>query len=101
MTLGIEDYVVEWDDAKNEKNIRKHGVSFEMAAMVFWDKNYIELYDKTHSTEDEDRYIVIGVVKDVLFVVYTDKNNSIRLISARSANEYERKLYYGKNKEKN
>lgn len=46
-----------------------------------------------HSLE-EDRYNTIGMVEDVLFVVYTERKEKIRLISARLATEKERSLYY-------
>ncbi|MBO4373983.1 MAG: BrnT family toxin [Lachnospiraceae bacterium] len=49
---------------------------------------------KIHSDE-EDRYYTIGKVGDVLFVVYTDRGNTIRLISARFATKKEEELYYG------
>ena len=90
----MNDILVEWDDAKNQTNIRKHGISFETAALVFADEDRIEYYDKLHSI-DEDRYIVIGYVQGVLYVVYTERDDAIRLISARRATPMERKIYYG------
>lgn len=57
---------------------------------------YIEMYDFEHSTE-EDRYIAIGMVGDLLFVVFTERRENIRLISARLATESERRLYYDQN----
>lgn len=83
----------EWDEEKNLLNQQKHGVSFEMASYVFSDENYIEMYDFEHSIE-EDRFIAIGLVGKVLFVVFTERKESIRLISARVATESERRLYY-------
>lgn len=83
----------EWDYEKNKINIAKHGISFETASKVFDDPNYIELYDSEHSV-DEDRYIAIGYVKKVLFVVFTERRDTIRMISARIATEQERELYY-------
>ena len=83
----------EWDVQKNEQNKAKHGISFETAAFVFSDENHIEMYDFEHSL-DEDRYIAIGLVGDVLFVVFTERRQNIRLISARLATEKERRLYY-------
>ena len=80
----------EWDPEKNLANQRKHKISFETAVGVFWDDNRIELYDEAHSI-DVDRYIAIGSVGEVLFVVYTERRE---LISARLANEWERRLYY-------
>ena len=83
----------EWDDEKNTTNKKKHGISFETASKVFNDPYYIEVYDIDHSLE-EDRYIAIGLVEDVLFVVFTERKEIIRLISARLATEEERRYYY-------
>lgn len=46
---------------------------------------------------EEDRYIAIGCVGDILFVVFTERKDNIRLISARLATESERRLYYDQN----
>lgn len=46
---------------------------------------------------DEDRYIAIGCVADILFVVFTERKDNIRIISARLATEAERRLYYDEN----
>lgn len=86
----------EWDDEKNRINKEKHGISFETAAYVFQDKYYIEMYDFEHSIT-EDRYIAIGLVGTLLFVVFTERGDNIRLISARLATEKERRLYYDQN----
>ena len=51
------------------------------------------MFDFEHSV-DEDRYIAIGKVGDVLFVVFTERKDTIRLISARLATNAERGLYY-------
>ena len=90
----FQDRPIEWDDEKNEINVRKHGISFETAAYVFADENRIELYDELHSDE-EDRYQVIGRVGKVLFVIYTERGEAVRLISARYATAKERRVYYG------
>ncbi len=84
---------MEWDDRKNEINKRKHGISFETAAHVFEDINRIEYFDEAHSA-DEDRFIVLGLVRKVLFVVYTDRGDATRIISARKAAEAETEVYY-------
>ena len=83
----------EWDEVKNRINKRKHKISFETAAHVFYDPDYIEMYDFEHSI-DEDRYIALGKVGDVLFVVFTERKETIRLISARLATIAERRIYY-------
>ena len=58
-----------------------------------YDENRIELFDSIHSDEEE-RYNTIGMVDNILFVVYTERKNRVRLISARPANRKERRLYY-------
>ena len=85
--------LVEWDEKKAAINKQKHGVSFEDAALVFTDINRIERRDKTHS-QDEDRRQVVGMVEDVLFVVYTERGEAARIIMAREASPKERREYY-------
>lgn len=85
----------EWDNSKNEYNKAKHGgISFEFAVRVFLDEKRIEKYDWKHSTDTEDRWEVIGKVDDVLFVVYTEKSERIRIISAGKATKEEINEYY-------
>ena len=84
----------EWDREKAKLNKIKHGVSFKTATAVFDDPNRIEEFDALHSW-DEERWQVIGMANDVLFVVYTERLDKIRLISAREATEDERSRYYG------
>ena len=83
----------EWDDNKAKINKIKHGVSFKVAAKVFDDENRYEQFDSEHSWE-EDRWQVIGKVDDILFVVYTERGDYTRLISAREATATERRIYY-------
>ena len=86
----------EWDDNKNKANIIKHGISFETASYVFLDNNRIEKYDEIHSI-DEDRYVTIGMIGNVtiiVMVVYTERENTIRIISARKATKREMEEYY-------
>lgn len=85
----------EWDEEKAAINFRKHGVAFEDAIYVFQDEQRIEFYDSEHSDDEEDRFVVIGLVGTVLFVVYTERRDTIRIISARKANSKERRGYYG------
>ena len=94
MKTEIAEVLVEWDENKNKINIQKHGISFETAALVFADEERIEYYDEIHSV-NEDRYIVLGCVQGVLYVVYTMRGEAARLISARMANAIERRIYYG------
>jgi uncharacterized protein len=75
---------LEWDENKAVKNLSKHRVSFEEAATVFHDPLYVDFYDPDHS-EDEERYLIVGESNRgrLLIVSYTEKGNSIHLISAR------------------
>ena len=83
----------EWDDNKAKINKIKHGVSFKVAARVFGDVNKMVRRDDEHSFEEE-RWQIIGKVDDILFVVYTERGDFTRLISAREATPKERKMYY-------
>lgn len=84
----------EWNEEKALLNISKHGVSFEEASTVFSDDHSITIYDDVHSV-DEDRYIDIGlsISNRLLVVVYTERTDHIRIISARQASGTERRLY--------
>ena len=85
----------EWDEKKNRINKEIHdGIGFELAVRVFLDEKRIERYDAKHSTADEDRWDVLGMVGDVLFVVYTERNENIRIISARKATKAEQEEYF-------
>ena len=87
-----------WDEDKFNINLRKHRVSFYEAAAVFDDPQRVEIPDLEHSDEEE-RYITIGLVHDILYVVYCDRDNpetgeaDTRLISARKAKGWEIALY--------
>ncbi|MBP0954741.1 MAG: BrnT family toxin [Oscillospiraceae bacterium] len=86
----------EWDTEKEKINIIKHKMDFKTAALLFNDENRVEYYDDEHSQE-EDRYKAIGIIGKTLMVatvVFTDRGESIRIISARKATEKERRLYY-------
>ncbi|GBR73216.1 toxin BrnT [Candidatus Termititenax aidoneus] len=85
----------EWAESKERENIRKHGVYFKDAGLVFDDPYCLKRYDCKHSLS-ENRYQLLGRVGRMLFVVYTlRKNKWIRIISARLATKKERKIYYG------
>ena len=84
----------EWDSDKAKRNKIKHGIGFKLASRVFEDEDRIERRDDEHS-QDEERWRVIGKVENVLFVVYTECGEKIRLISAREATEAEKEWYYG------
>jgi uncharacterized DUF497 family protein len=85
---------LEWDENKAERNLSKHRVSFEEAKTVFDDPLYVDFYDPDHS-EDEERYLIVGASnqKRLLIVSYTERGNSIRIISAREVTRAEREAY--------
>jgi uncharacterized DUF497 family protein len=81
----------EWDENKNRLNIEKHFIDFNDAKEIFNDGCRLEYM--VHKN-NEDRVVVIGKVNDVVIVVvYTMRNENIRLISARMARRIERKEY--------
>ena len=84
----------EWDEEKAAGNLAKHGISFADVATVFDDPLYVDFYDPDHSS-DEHRYLVIGMSQEgrLLIVSYTDRNDFVRLISAREVTSTERKAY--------
>ena len=88
----------EWNDEKNKINIKKHGVSFEEASTVFYDTNAIVFDDPDHSTE-EDRFLILGISRKMHLCIvshcYRDKDEIIRIISARKATKREVKTYSG------
>jgi uncharacterized DUF497 family protein len=84
----------EWDPQKAAANLRKHGVSFAEATTVFGDRLGISAPDPDHSY-DEDRYILVGRSSHgrLLIVAHTDRDDRIRIISARELTRSERKDY--------
>lgn len=92
--IEIGDLIIEWDDNKAAINKRKHGIRFELAARIFLDENRIDYLDEEHS-DDEERWKVIGRVRDILAVIYTERGEKLRLISARYASNDEEEEYYG------
>ncbi len=92
-------YNFDWDPAKAESNVGKHGVAFERAATVFRDPNAVSVFDDDHSDEEE-RWLTLGLDSGgALLVVHhtftnVDKENcSIRIISARKATKPETRQY--------
>jgi len=83
-----------WDRDKAAANLRKHGVDFEDAASAFADPLSITIPDPDHST-GEERWLLIGLsaAGQLLVVAHTDRNNEIRIISARQATRTERQTY--------
>ena len=84
----------EWDENKAVKNLAKHGVSFAEAKTIFDDPMYVDFYDLDHS-EDEERYLIVGESNRgrLLIVSYTERRESIWIISAREVTKSEREAY--------
>jgi uncharacterized DUF497 family protein len=90
----MDDDEFEWDAAKAESNLVKHGVSFEVARCVFDDVFAFERCD-FDSAPGEIRYVITGMVNDVILtVVYTERRGCTRIISARRATKHEQEEYY-------
>jgi len=87
-------FTFEWDLAKAAENERKHGVSFEEASSCFADPESLTVYDPEHS-EGEDRYVLLGMSARgrLLVVVHLERDDNIRLVSARPANRREAAQY--------
>lgn len=84
----------EWDLAKAELNWDVHGVSFDEAATVFSDRLSMTYPDPDHSF-GEQRDVTIGesIRRNLLVVIHTDREDRMRIISARDATRQERKRY--------
>lgn len=88
----------DWDEAKAEANYRKHGIDFETATEVFADPFVVERFDPLSVEHGEDRFLITGMASgQLLTVVYTERDEIIRLISARRATRREHDNYYRQN----
>jgi len=84
----------EWDENKAAKNIKKHGVSFENARKVFYDPMRYEIFDYAHSFF-ENRWLTIGLAETTLLeVVFTERADCFRIISAQKADKEEEEEYF-------
>lgn len=88
----------EWDRRKAAANLRMHGVSFELAKTVFRDPFGVERIDDREPYAEE-RFLTIGMGAGeiLLFVVHTEREDRIRIISARRATQYEQDDYFRQN----
>jgi uncharacterized DUF497 family protein len=88
----------EWHRAKAEANLCAHGVSFDLARTVFRDPFAIERLDD-RADYGEERFVMIGMAEGdiLLFVAYTEREERIRIISARRATQYEQDDYFQQN----
>lgn len=89
----------EWDEAKSEACFQERGFDFAYAVFAFADPNRMIRQD-TRQSYGEDRYQLTGGIEGRLFVlVYTPRNDVMRIISARKANQREVKLYENRSHE--
>lgn len=84
----------QWDTRKARQNLQKHQIDFSEASTVFSDTLSITIPDPDHS-EDEERWVTMGLSnrQRLLVVVHTEQEETIRIISARTADRFERRKY--------
>lgn len=84
----------EWDPTKDRANRESHGISFEEAATVFSDRSALSWEDEGHSV-GEYRTLTLGYTERqrLVIVAHTEREDRIRIISARRATVVERRLY--------
>jgi uncharacterized DUF497 family protein len=90
----MDELQFEWDENKNQQNIRKHHLDFQDITTAFYNPMLIKLDTRYHY--NEERYIAIGSINTCeIVVVYTERQqNRIRIISARKALKHESEYYY-------
>lgn len=94
----MNDDEFEWDDAKAASNFARHKVSFEQAREAFGDHFSVE-YEDDRADYGEERTVLLGMVGDrLLAVVYTLRDERVRIISAREAEPHERRHYHEENR---
>jgi uncharacterized DUF497 family protein len=84
----------EWDPTKAERNLAKHGVSFEEASTAFGDPLSVTIGDPQHSV-GEHRFVLFGLSASgrLLAISHVDRDGTIRILSARLATRHERRQY--------
>ena len=88
------DLVFEWNETKADLNLKRHKVSFDEAKTVYYDPFLLTFPDPFHSDE-EDRYLNLGrsYMGQILVVIHTQRDEAIRIISARKATRSEQRAY--------
>ena len=93
----MRDDAFEWDNRKAAVNLRDHQISFEAARLAFDDAFAVERDDQREDY-GENRYALLGMVDDrLVYVAYTYRGDRIRIIMARGAVPYEKRLYHEAN----
>ncbi|AXK81429.1 BrnT family toxin [Pseudolabrys taiwanensis] len=82
----------EWDETKRTANVQKHGIDFADAALVFNDPAHLIYRSQRHT--GEERFVAIGTVgAKIIAVIFTERGDNVRIISARTTRRIERELY--------
>jgi uncharacterized DUF497 family protein len=84
----------DWDPDKNERNISKHGISFDEATDVFVDPRRVEFLSLRGDASEVRKLVIGSRGGDVLAVIFTDRVGTKRIISARRASRNERRKYH-------
>jgi len=83
----------DWDDVKAASNLAKHGVPFAYATRVFFDEAVVD-FDTSRELDREAQRKAVGQIEGRVYtVVYAERGDAVRIISARRANARETKLY--------
>src|SRR5215218_2887057 len=85
-----------YDSAKSKSTFRKHGITFKQAELL-WNRDYPLLIEEDNRVEyGERRYKATGLLPNLIriVVIYTKRGGTVRIISARQAETYERENYY-------
>jgi hypothetical protein len=98
--LDIGGLEFEWHPKKADANLKKHKVSFEEAKTIFGDPNVLVVPDLVHSV-GEERSLAIGRSGDgrLLIICMTEREDRLRIISARLAERWERREYENANEQ--
>jgi uncharacterized protein len=90
----MRDDEFEWDDRKAASNFRRHGVTFKAARRAF-DDEFASTREDLREDYGEPRFTLTGIAGDhLLFVAFTMRGRRIRIIMARNAEPFERRLYH-------
>lgn len=85
----------EWDEAKRQENIRRHGLDFVGAERIF-DGDTVTVEDMRRSY-GEPRWATVGILESrIVVLVYTERNDKLRCISLRKATRYEQRSYFAR-----
>jgi len=83
----------EWDERKRQANVKKHGIDFIDIPELF--DGYMVILPDERFNYSETRFIAIGILRNqVIVIAYTERNENIRIISARKATKYEQTYYF-------